>query len=221
MKKLILCFAMILFLLSTSAQKKWKFGMELFPNISKITYKKSRTNLAVVPYVYSESEYSPGFSFRIFANKQINDKSQLIIGLGHQSASEKMTQTSDYYTYEEVNQFIYRLNSVQLTIGNNYYFGDKFYFHSAGSFIFTYSVANGNDNSNFKVILPNREKFGYHISDNFNASVQLGLGYDLIKKANYTFYLQPTVEKMIFRMLKNIDIYNSPVMIGLIAGIKI
>lgn len=236
LKSCILLLFLIVFQLTKAQERKFNFGVGLFPNLSFGIITNNGNTPGYVENAFKSIEVSQiAYSINGFAEYNLSKRTRLGIGLGLQKNGE---QTGKMELIFQVNPItgqpivnpsdpthaksVYNHYNVEVPLYFKLNFGKKSYFLIGGSALLNFS------NTNTQVLYySNRKKERNTVQDNstdfrtFNVMGNIGYGIDYLKREKITLFFQPYVQYGILGISKTANLNRNILSIGFVTGIRL
>jgi hypothetical protein len=228
-------FTLFIFFNIQAQDKKFSFGLNLFPNVSDVIITNDGTAPDEQLDFYKEDEIPKlSFSGGFFVEYLLSPKSSIGIGLGYQNTGGKTKSTQLIFASDidpsigftnnsgtEV-QFIYNHHNIEIPLYYKFNFTKKFYLLTGTSGIINlYNTTTSVFYTTDSPIERNTEEDKESSYRDFNISTNIGFGYNYLNKENFLLFVQPSFQYGILGLTKNTPLNRNYFSIGISTGIKI
>lgn len=232
MKNIIATIFLVLFTLATSQaqDKKFDFGIRLFPNFSMETKSNDGNTPTAVEDIYKEIEiWKPSLSADLFVEYKLNRKSIIGIGIGYQNNGVKnkkielfvLADPNDPLLPTEV-KIIRNHHNLEIPLYYKYKFGNRYYLILGTSTII--NLSNTITSKQFYVDgskKKNTDKDNTTDFRKFNFFGNFGFGIDYFNNEKISLFVQPYVQYGFLEISKNASLNRNILSIGVSTGIRI
>lgn len=231
----LLFFTFFMCLTIQAQEKKFDFGLRLFPNYSMGIITNNGGTPSSVESNFKELEtWKPSASATIFVEYNLNNRSSIGIGLGYQNNGERTKKqelifgvnpnTGEFDTDPSVpSEFrtIYNHHNLEIPIYYKHSFGERFYVLAGISAIINISnsttgVKYFSDHSERNTQKDNSTDFR-----RLNFSGNFGLGLDYLKKEKFSLFVHPFIQCGILGVSKSASLNRNILSLGISTGVRI
>jgi hypothetical protein len=239
MKNLITIILCTLITINANSQKKWSFGIDLFPNYTMGSIFGGGSQFNGIDKKIKFFEIGKFYLNRqLYTSYSINSKSSISVGVGFHITGEQTrtmifipgnTDPDKGFVATDPNdpfiplksKFVYDHYNIQIPVLYRKDFSKKFYFRTGLNTILNlhntvthiYTTQSGED------IKRTREETSTRFR-NLNFSGQLGIGYNIFKTNFLNPYVQPTIEFSFLGVSKNALLNRNPLSLGIVIGAR-
>lgn len=234
-KRVILLLFLVVFSRVMAQDRKFNFGVGVFPNLSFGITTNNGNTPGYVENAYKEIEISQiAYSVNGFTEYQLSKRTRLGIGLGLQKNGEQTGKMELIFQIDPVTgepivnpsnpthaKSVYNHYNVEVPLYFKLNFGKKSYFLVGASALLNFS------NTNTQVLYySNHKKERSTVQDNstdfrtFNVMGNIGYGIDYLKREKFTLFFQPYVQYGILGVSKTANLNRNILSIGFVTGIR-
>lgn len=235
--KSILLFLLLFVGLTSQAQdKKFQFGLNLFPNYSVGILTNDGTAPTYLETGVQQMEtWKPSVSGNIFVEYKLNEKSSVGFGLGYQNNGERIKMIDLIFGVDPQTglpivdpslptavKFLYNHHNIEIPLYYKYSFGSRWFLTGGISTILNVSNTVGSvqyfaDGSKEK----NSEENTGTDFRTLNFSGNIGCGLDYFKNEKIALFANPYIQYGVLGISKTASINRHFMSIGLSTGIRI
>ena len=231
MKKTTVLFLLLFSFTALAQEKKFDFGINIFPNFSKGAISNSGAFPAAAEGYKKMEIWKPSISGNLFVAYNLNEKSILGIGLGYQNNGErthkidfttgKYPYTIPYPSLPAQGRFIYNHHNVEIPIYYQRMIGSRFYALVGTSVIINISntvtshkyFANGSET----ISTSEDESTSFR---RFNFTGNIGFGLNYLNKEKIKLFVHPYLQIGVLGVSKSAVFNRNALSIGISTGIK-
>ena len=231
MKYIIIILSILSVCVTSQAQdKKFSFGVSLFPNYSTGIISNDGNTAIAIQNIYSENEIGK-FSLggNVFVEYKLGEKSNIGFGLGYQNNGLGTKKLDVIYldpitsnpTIDYQIRFIYNYHNLEIPIYFRYNFANRYYLMLGASTIF--NVLNKNTLIRFEDGRVEKSKSTDNSTDfrKLNFCGDFGIGLDYLKKEKLSLFVNSYVQYGVLGISKTASLNRNILSIGISTGIRI